>query len=405
MTIGVPEIMTVRKSLGMSLTDLMLREMADALRSQLNDGEVLARTSFETFSILTDHSLDPEMLRDRVSGILKLLDMNVSVLRRRLDIEPQGAVAMFPNDGKVPLDLLRAADLAFHAAHDTPEMSVAFFDASMLDQFELSENASGFLQSAIDEGRVVPFFQPIVRLSDGHLVAFEALIRVRKADGSIAGPVDFWPALLDPRIARKVGFIMRDMIIDQLAQWQAIYLDVPRVSLNATTSDLSKGGMYNDLLQALAVRNVSPSLLKVEVTENVMLAEHGSSVDANIAALRDQGIGISLDDFGTGFASLTNLLSLPTDEVKIDQSFVRSIGKDFDGQAITSSILELATKMSIDTVSEGIETADQLAFVREHGSTHGQGFLLGRPMSAKDATALVPVGHVDIPALMRTQDS
>ncbi|MDF1721588.1 MAG: sensor domain-containing phosphodiesterase [Minwuia sp.] len=404
-TIGVPEIMTVRKSLGMSLTDMMLREMADALQSQLEDGEILARTSFEAFSLLTDQNIGPDMLRDRVTGILQLLNLKVTVLRRRLDIEPQGAIAQFPSDGQMPVDLLRAADLAFHAACDDPDAGVALFDATMLDRFEVRENASGFLQDAIDEGRVVAYFQPIIRLSDGHLAAFEALIRIRLADGSIAGPADFWPALMDAHIARRVGFIMRDTIIDQLAQWQTAGLDVPRVSLNATTSDLSSGGMYDDLLQALAARNVSPSLLKVEVTENVLLDDHKSRVDSNIATLREHGIGISLDDFGTGYASLTNLMSLPTDEVKIDHIFVRSIGKDKDSHAITSSILEMATKMGIDTVSEGIETADQLNFVRTHGSTHGQGFLLGRPMPAADATELVKVGSVDIAALMHARES
>lgn len=119
--------------------------------------------------------------------------------------------------------------------------------------------------------------------------------------------------------------------------------------------------------------------------------------------MRAQGLSVSLDDFGTGHASLTNLLSLPVDEVKVDQSFVSRLADDADSRAITSSILDLATKMRISTVSEGIETAEQLAFVRDNGSTHGQGYLLGHPMSAADATALVRVGRIDIDSLMMSR--
>ncbi len=399
-TIGVPDIMTVRQSLGMSLTDMMLREIANALRSQLEDGEVLARTSFEAFSFLTEDMKDKTALNNRVVEILKMLNRFVTILRKRLDIEPQGSVALFPSDGQLPVDLLRAADLAFRAAHDDPEVGVAFFNMSMLDTFEVRENASSFLQHAIDQDRVQPFYQPIVRLSDGKVTSFEALVRVVAEDGTVHGPARFWPALMHPHIARKIGFIMRDAIIAQLAAWLKADFDVPRISLNAATSDLSTGGMYKDLLQVLQERQVSPTLLKVEVTENVLLANPGVGVERNIATLRSQGISISLDDFGTGYASLTNLLSLPTDEVKVDGSFIRTIRLDEDSRFITSSILEMASKMHIDTVSEGIETTDQLVFVRDNGSTHGQGFLLGHPMSAEDATALSEIGRIDIAGLL-----
>ncbi len=399
-TIGVPEIMTVRQSLGMSLTDMMLREIANAMRSQMGDGEILARTSFDAFSFLMEDVADTVALNNRLVEILTLLNRSVAILRKRLDIEPQGAVALYPADGQMPVDLLRAADLAFRAAHDDPEVGIAFFNDCMRNRFEVRESASSFLQHAIDAGRVVAYFQPIIRLSDGQVSSFEALVRVLEEDGSILGPARFWPALMHPHIARKVGFIMRDAIIDQLTHWRDVGLTVPRISLNATTTDLSSGGMYKDLLQVLESRGIQPAMLKVEVTENVLLANPGSGVETNIAALREHGIGISLDDFGTGYASLTNLLSLPTDEVKVDGTFILTIEKDADSRAITGSILDMAAKMHIDTVSEGIETAHQLAFVRDNGSTHGQGFLLGRPMSSADATALARIGRIDIEALL-----
>jgi len=404
-TIGVPETMAVRQSFGMLLTDMMLREVADVLWSQLKDGEVLARISPEAFAFLTHVALDPGELTNRVGNVLKLLNRNVTVLRNRIDIEPQGSVAMFPADGATPLDLLLAADLAFRAAGDTADCAIAFFDQSMLDRFAVRENASHLLRSAIAEERVLPFYQPIVRLSDGVVTSFEALARLNLPDGSVLGPAGFWSALLHPHIARELGFIMCDAVLAQLAAWQEAGLDLPTVSLNATASDLSEGGMCTNLLQALESRNISPAYLKIEVTENVLLGERDGCIGQEISALRAQGISVSLDDFGTGHASLTNLLSLPVDEVKVDQSFVNGLADDADSRAITSSILDLATKMQISTVSEGIETAEQLAFVRDNGSTHGQGFLLGHPMPAEEATALVGIGMIDIESLMTTRGS
>jgi len=404
-TIGVPEIMGVRQSFGMFLTDMMLREMANVLRSQLKDGEVLARISPEAFSFLTHAALDPGELSNRVGNVLKLLNRNVTVLRNRIDIEPQGSVAMFPADGATPLDLMLAADLAFRAVGDMADSAIAFFDQSMLDRFAARENASQLLRSAIAEARVLPFYQPIVRLSDGVVTSFEALARVNMPDGSVLGPAGFWSALLHPHIAREVGFIICDAVIAQLAAWQAAGLDLPTISVNATASDLSEGGMCTSLLQALEARNISPTCLKVEVTENVLLGQGDCRIGQEISALRAQGLSISLDDFGTGHASLTNLLSLPVDEVKVDRSFVNGLADDADSRAITSSILSLARKMEISTVSEGIETAEQLAFVRDNGSTHGQGFLLGHPMSAEEATALGGIGRIDVESLMGSRQA
>ena len=397
-SIGIPDIVTVRQSHGMSMMDSMLRDVATVLRTDLTVGEMLGRTSYEGFSIRTAGFASPEHLRKRCRQLLKRLNVEVAILRRRMDINPECSVAIYPQDGPTVERLLRSADLALRVAYGDPQSDVVFFDPAMLDNFEIRENAADFLQTAVDEQRLLPYFQPIIRLSNGQLSGFEALVRVAMPDGSISVPSQFWPALLDPNTSRKVGFIMRDAVIGQMVQWRDRYGLTPQISLNAGWSDLSNGGMHADLVSMLRSRNLDPSQLKIEVTENVMLSDPATRVDANLKSLRAQGILISLDDFGTGYGSLISLLSLPTDEVKIDRNFVGTLEQRAESRAITGSIIELAGKMGITTVSEGIETPAQLAFVRSRGSTHGQGFLLGAPMTADDAASLLQRGKVDIDA-------
>lgn len=395
---GIPDIVTVRQSHGLSQMDTMLRDVATVLRTDLMDGEMLGRTSYEAFSVVTATGDSVDSIRERCRRLLTRLNVEVAVLQRRLDINPECSVAIYPKDGATVDRLLRSSDLALRVAYDDPHADVVFFSPLMRDRFEVRENATDFLQSAVDEQRVVPLYQPIIRLSDGQVSGFEALVRVRLPDGSLSDPPQFWPALMDANMSRQVGFIMRDAVICQMAAWRDRFGLTPDVSLNAAWSDLSNGGMHADLIGMLAVRNLAPGQLKIEVTENVMLSEPATSVDANLKSLRARGVRISLDDFGTGYGSLISLLSLPTDEVKIDRNFVGTVMERAASRAITGSIIELAAKMGITTVSEGIETAAQLAFVRERGSTHGQGFLLGSPMPEGEAATLLQKGHVDLDA-------
>lgn len=397
-SVGIPDIVTVRQSHGLSQMDTMLRDVASVLRTDLQEGETLGRTSYEAFSIMTAGADSADSIQERCQRLLARLNIEVAVLQRRLDINPECSVAIYPKDGATVDRLLRSADLALRVAYDDPHSDVVFFSSLMRDRFEIRENATDFLQSAVDEQRIVPLFQPIIRLSDGEVSGFEALVRVRLPDGSLSDPPQFWPALMDANMSRQVGFIMRDAVIRQMADWRDRFGLTPYVSLNAAWSDLSNGGMHADLIEMLALRNLAPGQLKIEVTENVMLSEPATSVDANLKSLRAQGVRISLDDFGTGYGSLISLLSLPTDEVKIDRNFVGTVMERTASRAITGSIIELAAKMGITTVSEGIETAAQLAFVRDRGSTHGQGFLLGSPMAEDEAATLLQKGHVDLDA-------
>lgn len=398
-SVGIPDIVTVRQSHGLSQMDSMLRDVASVLRTELREGEMLGRISYEAFSLMTSGDVPVEGLRARCRRMLERLNVEVAVLQRRLDINPQGSIAIYPQHGPTVERLLRSADLSLRVAYDDPHSDVVVFDPRMLDRFEIRENATDFLQSAVDEQRLIPYLQPIVRLSDGRISGFEALARVSLPDGSLSDPSQFWPALLDPNLSRKVGFIMRDAVLRLMTEWRDRLGLTPCLSLNAAWSDLSNGGMHADLMEMLGARNLNPSQLKIEVTESVMLSQPATSVDANLKSLRAQGVLISLDDFGTGYGSLISLLSLPTDEVKIDRNFVGSVDQRGASRAITGSIIELAAKMGITTVSEGIETASQLAFVRERGSTHGQGYLLGQPMRADEAAALLQRGTIDLPAI------
>lgn len=241
------------------------------------------------------------------------------------------------------------------------------------------------VQSALDAGKLEVHYQPKVQVDTGEATGVEALLRWRESTHRLVAPVDFLPQIESHPVMEAVGRHVLDTALAQAARWRAA--DIPlTVSVNATPASLHDPGLPGAIADALARWGVPPQRLVLEITETAVLRD----LDRSAAILRDvaaQGVGVSLDDFGTGHSSLSRLLELPIDELKIDRGFVRDMTRDSAGGAVVAAVVALAQDLGHRVVAEGVEDAETLERLAEIGCDEAQGYHLCRPVPADQLPA------------------
>ena len=255
---------------------------------------------------------------------------------------------------------------------------------------------------ALSEGRILAYYQPVVRLDTGEVVGVEALARMRMPDGRIASAGEFHAAFADPRIAWQLTGQIMTQVARDVRHWLDCGIDFQHVGINVTSGDFLRGDLEKRIVETFGAQNVPLIHIALEVNEAVFMGGM-NQVPETVSALRERGVVVSLDDFGTGFASLTHLLSFPVDVIKIDKSFVDRIGTDAASGSIVGCIIEIARKLDMAIIAEGIETHQQAEALTALGCSLGQGFLLARPCTTQDTTELLlafaqkrtPPGAVD----------
>ncbi|MBB5662716.1 EAL domain-containing protein [Rhizobium acidisoli] len=259
-------------------------------------------------------------------------------------------------------------------------------DAGRLVRAKADKAALALAEEALVQGFFMLHYQPKLALYTGRRIGFEALLRLRKPDGSILGPSAFSAAFDEPRLSRRIGSHVLQCAVAQAKAWEADRFDFGHIAINVSSSQFMKvpGNpcLVDEILAATQSAGLSPGRFQIEVTEGVMLSEQGNDIATQLAALRAAGFIVAFDDFGTGFASLVHLKELAYDEIKIDGSFVRAmIGSSAD-HAIVKAMIDMAKALGKEVVAEGVETMAELQALKALGCHYGQGFLFGRPISA-----------------------
>lgn len=242
------------------------------------------------------------------------------------------------------------------------------------------------LEAALDSGQIVAHFQPQLRTDTGAISGFEVLARWQHPERGTVPPLDFLPALEDAGLSERLGEVMLFQAMTALARWDKAGLPVPMIGVNFSLGDLRNPRLVEKLQWELDRFDLTPDRLAVEVLENVVASPDDDVVVRNIAALSQLSVGIDLDDFGTGHASITNIRRFKVRRLKIDRSFITRIDSDPEQQKLVSAILSMAEKLGLETVAEGVESPAELAQVARMGCSHVQGFGIGRPMPFDQAT-------------------
>lgn len=317
----------------------------------------------------------------------------LEMLRRPFDLGGMSVVvgtsigiAIFPKDGSDPDSLLKNADAAMYEAKENGRNNLQFYSkrlsARILERVTLERE----LREALERGHFVLHYQPQLDLGDLEVTGFEALLRWEHPVRGLIPPDVFIPLAEETRLIRPIGAWVLHTACAQARRWIDAGLQLDRISVNLSTVQIQQEDFVSIIACILQDNGLAPELLELEITETTVMADPDETSRA-LSALQALGVRLAIDDFGTGYSSLAYLKRFPLDRLKIDRSFIRDIANDVDDEAIVSAIIAMAHSLNLEVVAEGVETEEQLDFLRAHRCDLGQGFLFSRPVPAEDIPA------------------
>ncbi|MDX1542248.1 MAG: GGDEF domain-containing phosphodiesterase, partial [Geminicoccaceae bacterium] len=291
-------------------------------------------------------------------------------------------ITLCPTDSDQPEQLLKNADIALYEAKARGRNTFAFFINEMKYRVERRAQLEHDLRRALTGDEFELHYQPILGLQERQVVGIEALLRWRHPGRGLVPPRDFLKVAEETGLIVPIGFAMLGRAGQLLRRLdQQAHLPPLRLALNLAGAQLRAPGFLGTFDALLAEAGAAPERVEVEITEGVMLGRGHERVAAVLDGLRARGVTLALDDFGTGQAALTHLKRVKVDRLKIDRSFVRDIGTDPEDAAIVRAVTNLGHSLALEVIAEGVETEDQLAFLKLQGCDFGQGYLFGRPMT------------------------
>jgi len=385
LVIDLDRFKEVNDTFGHQHGDVLLQQIGDRLLGLFGADDVIARLGGDEFAVLLPEA-DTGRAQRAAGRILAALDEPFSIGDYPVDVGGSIGIALAPEHGSDADVLLRRADVAMYVAKRAARGIAVYspeLDPHTPERLALGGELRRALEAGSDELHLV--YQPKLSLRSGRCVGVEALIRWRHPQRGLVQPDQFIPLAEQTGLIKPLSQWVLNTALEQAQRWSAVGLDIP-IAVNLAMRDLHDPELPETVAALLQRWQVPPSRLMVEITENGLMAEPARALQT-VTGLRTMGIRIAIDDFGTGYSSLAYLKRLPVDELKIDRSFVRELADDSDDLAIVRSTISLGHDLGLSVVAEGIEDALTWDLLQEHGCDVGQGYHLGRPMTANEIAA------------------
>jgi len=369
----------VNDSLGHSVGDELLEAVASAIQAEVRDADTLARLGGDEFVILMDAIEDPSTVAHLAQRLCDKIAQPFQVAERELQVTASIGISLFPGDGDNMDSLLSNADMAMYQAKDHGRNTYCFFEAEMTERAMQRLHLETALRGALGRGELSLLYQPQVGLSNASLQGAEALLRWTHPELGPVSPLDFIPIAEEIGLISEIGKWVLEQACEQLAVWDAAGFRVPQLAVNISVQQIERIDLVDEIREVFERTGVAPERFELEVTES-MLMRNVECVVANLNALRALGMTIAIDDFGSGFSSLSYLKRLPISRLKIDKTFIDGVTIEDNDDAIARAIIALGRALGLQVIAEGVETGEQAAFLRAEGCDQAQGYHFGRPM-------------------------
>nr|WP_249148945.1 EAL domain-containing protein [Bradyrhizobium manausense] len=379
LVLGLDGFQQINDMLGHSAGDLVLRAVAERLRVESDSRAVVARLGGDEFAIALDCAGEP--VAAFAERIARAFETPLATGTRQHRVRISMGIAVYPDGGQNADDLLGNGHLALTKAKLTRRGGHVIFESAIRQELESRLRLESELALAADRGEFELFYQPQVRLIDGRLTGAEALIRWRHPVRGYVSPGEFMPVVNTSALSERIAGWVMETAARQARAWE-LSGNAVRVAINLSPSQLHSGDLAHAVAELLRTTGLTPSLLEVEVTEDILLHDEVRVLDM-FKRIQQLGVRILFDDFGTGYASLSYLKKFPLDGLKIDRSFVLDLLTDSDDAAIVGSTIGLSKQLGLTIVAEGIENRATADFLVSMGCEEGQGYFFGRPMPAE----------------------
>ncbi|MCH8476564.1 MAG: EAL domain-containing protein [Wenzhouxiangella sp.] len=378
----------INEGMGMAVGDQLLAALARRILGQLAATDLVARSGNDEFCILMGAADSCETTARLCQGLLERIAVPIQIEDHQLTVTASIGLAHFPAHGRNVSEVMAAAELALQQARKgggnawaayRPELGTVTSERMFLEQD---------INKALEQDQFELFYQPQYSLTEQRLVGLECLIRWQHPRRGMIMPGAFIPFAEQTGQIRKIDIWVLRKACFQLGQWRDAGLDAPRVSVNLSASEFRSEALAASIAAVIQEFGIAPEQLELEITETTLM-EAPDQAAGVMLALDKLGVHLSMDDFGTGYSNLAQLLALPLDQLKIDQSLLANIEHSAQKQSVLKAIIALARALDMELIAEGIETPAQLEFLKHAGCPLGQGYLLGRPLSASQTEQLL----------------
>jgi len=394
LVVNVDRFKLLNDSYGHAAGDSLLKLIGERLSQTVRGGDTAARVGADVFAVLAGDVLRPDDVLRIARNIRRAMAAPFAVDGREIHVTLSVGASMHPRDGEDFDLLLRNADAAANRVKDAGGNAFQFYAADMtrqaLERIEL-ENA---LRSAIGQKQVELHYQPQIDLATGAVVGLEALMRWKHPERGFISPALFIPIAEESELIQELGHWALMEAVQRTAQWHAAGCPV-RVAVNVSARQFRRDGFVQAVAAALSLHDFDARSLELELTESALIDDRERALRV-LQDLKQLGVHIAVDDFGTGYSSLSYLSGLPVDCLKIDRAFVTQAGKGGRDAALAQAIVSMGHSLGLRVLAEGVETAEQLRFLREHGCDEGQGYLFAKPLPAWALGGLLKEGKIDV---------
>jgi diguanylate cyclase (GGDEF)-like protein len=377
----------VNDTLGHPVGDKLLKGVTERLGQVIKETDTIARMGGDEFAIVQVGIRQPSDASALAERVIDVVSAPHDIDGHQVVAGTSVGIAIGPNDGTDPDQLIRNADLALYRAKGDGRGTFRFFEPDMDARMQARRTMEYDLRKALVAGEFELYYQPLVNLERNEICGCEALVRWLHPEKGMIPPGDFIP------LAEENGFIvpLGEWVIREACRTAATWPDHVKVAVNLSPAQFKNPGLEQAVVGALAASGIAPKRLELEITETVLLQDSTATL-ATLHALRALGVRVAMDDFGTGYSSLSYLQSFPFDKIKIDRSFIKEVAARKNAVDIVRAVTALANGLGMVTTAEGVETAQQLDAVKAEGCTEMQGFVFSKPLPAGEVESLLAAG-------------
>lgn len=391
MYLDLDQFKHINDSLGHALGDQLLRSVAQRLVASVRHSDTISRQGGDEFILLLPYIEHAEDAVLSANKVLETLSLPHQIQLHNLHITASIGISIFPNDGQDAESLIKSADIAMYSAKENGRNNFKFFEQGMNVRASKRQSIETGLRMALERKEFVLYYQPRINLYTGTIVGAEALIRWQHPQFGLLLPAEFVSVAEDSGLILPIGHWALCTACAQAQAWLKAGLPPITFAVNTSALEFRAKNFLANICAILKETGLKAGNLELELTETVLM-RNAKSTDSTLHALKDMGIKLTVDDFGTGFSSLSYLRQFPIDALKIDQSFVHNMTQSADDASIVMAVISLGKNLKQRVIAEGVETAEQYAFLQAQHCDEGQGHYFSHPVPAKEFAKLLGSG-------------